>query len=337
MNDLVAVFRASRSKHEANRAAAPIMEQLTREPAFLSAILAKYLSAPGSLTRKNYPVVGMEIASNPWFGLVANCWIPLPGRETHISTKAIHHHGNMLLTTATLYGPGYEHWMFSRPTKVDAASGLHEMDLLEAAPHPHEHVSFVDAWIPHTPFYPRDLSITLALWSNQLDTTWRDHLKRMPGISHNANRLRDVAVKLGLREAFDLKVVESYDFYPTAEGFQVMPVRQEFGLGPVEDHLHSVFHVVQQTGNEHLEGVIRRTVAEHRLPMTMTLEGLLADLARGRPIEGKLSSMHHGIPYANFTRDDVWSALRALGKKNEDGGKLAPAESGQATHRASAH
>ena len=235
VGELLRVFRSAASKHEANQAAAPIMEQLTRHPAFLTVVIEKYLSTPGSLDRKNYPVVGMEIASNPWFGLVANCWIPLPGRETHISTKCIHHHGNMLLTTATLFGSGYEHWMFTRPSELDAATGLYEMKLIESAPHPKHHVSFVDAWIAHTPFYPKDLSITLALWSNQKPTTWRDRVKRLPGVSANANTLRDVAVKLGMAKALDLKIVESYDFFPVADGFQVMRERKEFGLGPVED------------------------------------------------------------------------------------------------------
>ena len=313
------------------------MEQLTRQPAFLTAVLEKYLSDPASLERKNYPVVGIEIASNPWFGLVANCWIPLPGRETHISTKAIHHHGNMLLTTATLFGPGYEHWMFSMPKEVEPERGIYEMELLEAAPHPQHHVSFVDAWIAHTPFYPKDLSITLALWSNRFDTTWRDHLKRLPVVSKNANVLRDVAVKVGLKRALDLKVVASYDFFPAPSGFQVMRERKEFELGPVEDHVHSVFHVVQRTGNEHLGRLMRKQLEKGTLRAARpTVERLLGDLERGRPIEGRLSTMHHGIPYANFTRDDVRGALRALGKV-DNGGKLASAQGGQEAPRASAH
>jgi hypothetical protein len=338
VSELLKVFRSASSKHEANRAVAPIMEQLTRHPAFLTAIIEKYLTTRGSLDRKNYPVVGMEVDSNPWFGLVANCWIPLPTRETHISTKAIHHHGNMLLTTATLFGSGYEHWMFTKPKEVDRERGLYEMEIVEVAPHPQHHVSFVDAWVPHTPFYPRELSITLALWSNRFDTTWRDRLKRLPVISENAPRLRKIGVKMGLTKALDLKVVDSFDFFPTPDGFQVMRQRKEFGLGPNEDHVHSVFHVIQRTGNEHLARVIRRQLDRGLVRAGRpTVERLLHDLERGKPIEGRLSSNHYGVPYANFTRDDVFRAARALGKKVEHGGKFASAPSGQEAARASAH
>lgn len=337
VHELLDVFRSARSKHEANTAAAPVMAQLTREPAFLTAVIDRYLATPGALDRKNYPVVAMEIASNPWFGLVANCWVPLPGRETHISTKSIHHHGNMLLTTATLFGPGYEHWMFSMPKVVDEERGLFEMDLLEAAPHPHQHVSFVDAWVAHTPFYPSELSITLALWSNRFDTTWRDHLKRMPGVSKHANALRDIAVKAGLRGALDLKVVESFDFHPTPDGFKVIPDRKEFELGPADDHLQSVFHIVQRTGNDHLGRTVKRAVERGRAKARPALSALLLDLERGRPIEGRLSKGHYGIPYANFTRDDVHAALSKNGKNKENGGKLASAEDRQASAGARPH
>lgn len=337
VHELVGIFKSAPSKHDANRSAARIMEQLTRQPAFFTAVLEKYLSTAASLERKNYPVVGIEIASNPWFGLVANCWIPLPGRETHISTKSIHHHGNMLLTTATLFGPGYEHWMFSTPKEVDAERGIYEMELQEVAPHPRHHVSFVDAWIAHTPFYPKELSITLALWSNRSETIWRDHLKRLPIISKNASVLREVAVKAGLKDALDLKVVASYDFFPTPDGFQVMRERREFELGPVEDHVHSVFHVIQRTGNEHLGRRIKKLLEGGGLRAARpTVERLLGDLERGRPIEGRLSSMHYGVPYANFTRDDVRGALGALGKVDH-GSKFASASGGQEAPRANAH
>jgi hypothetical protein len=254
----------------------------------------------------------MEITTNPSFGLVANCWIPLPDRATNISTKAIHHHGDMLLSTATIFGPGYEHWMFTLPKPVARGSDLHAMELLEAAPHVLHHVSFVDAWTAHTPLYPSSLSITLALWTSQRPVTWRDHAKRLRILRGREGRLRRLALRLGLRKRLDLKVVESFDFYPADGGFEVMRERQEFALGPNEDHVCSVMHVVQETGNERLARSIRRAVDARKVGGAQpTVERLLRDLERGTPIDGRLSAGHYGIPYANFTREDIQRALRA--------------------------
>jgi hypothetical protein len=318
--ELVTIFKTSATKHEANARAGVVMEQLTREPAFLTAILARYLESPQSYNRKHYPVVALHVALNEYFGLVANCWIPLPNRDTNLSTKAIHHHGDMLLTTATLYGPGYEHWMFSLPEAIDREKGLYSMRLLEAAPHPQHHVSFVDAWTAHTPLYPKSLSITLALWSRRFPTTWKDRVKRLPGIRGNEAALSKLVSRVGLRGALQLNVVESFDFYPEGDAFKVMPVREEFGLGPNEDHICSVFHILQETGNEHLARTVKRRLADGALTEARpAVERLLPDLERGRPIDGKLSAGHYDKPFANFTREDILRALgtRGTGSANE--------------------
>jgi hypothetical protein len=336
VEELISVFRSSATKHEANARAGVVMEQLTREPSFLTAILERYLQTPRALNRKNYPVVAMDVALNPWFGLVANCWIPLPDRRTNLSTKAIHHHGDMLLTTATLFGPGYEHWMFTLPEKIekDAERGLHTMKLIERAPHPHHHVSFVDAWTGHTPLYPNALSITLALWSRRFPTTWLDRAKRLPLVKGNEDALRKVADGLGLRKKLSLNVIEAFDYYPLGDAFKVMPVREEFELGPNADHVASVFHILQETGNEHLARTVRSqidrgVVAEGR-PAVLQL---LPELERGRPIAGRLSPGHYDKPFANFTREDILRALGAPEGRRDDGRQFIASASSQEAAR----
>jgi hypothetical protein len=186
-------------------------------------------------------------------------------------------------------------------------------------------VAFVDAWTAHTPLYPSSLSITLALWTSQRPVTWRDHAKRLRILRGREGQLRRLALRLGLRKRLDLKVVESFDFFPTDRGFQVMRERQEFALGPNEDHVCSVMHVVQQTGNDRLARTIRRAVDHGKATRAQaTVERLLRDLERGTPIEGRLSPTHYGIPHANFTRDDMRRAL-AVGRSTRPGINTNPA------------
>jgi hypothetical protein len=337
--ELVKVFRTSATKHEAHTRVRPIMAQLSRDPSFLSAVLVKYLTTPGSLDRRNYPVVTMDIALNPWFGLAANCWIPLPGRETNISTKAIHHHGTLLLTTAAAHGPGYEHWTFTLPKPVSEGSDLYTMDLIEVAPHPQHHVDFVDAWTGHTPFYPKAMSITLALMSSGQPTTWRDRVKRLRVFRGRERQLRKLAIRLGLKKGLEIKVVDSFDFYPVEEGFNVTRERVEFALGPNEDHVRSVFHVVQETGNEALSRTIRRTLDAGTITTGRPIvEKLVGELERGTPIEGRLSPGHYDVPHMNFTREQVLRSLAALkartdskrGEPHGDVRKLAAEARGEA-------
>jgi len=243
---------------------------------------------------------------------VTNCWIPLPERQSDISTKAIHHHGNMLLSTVTAFGPGYEHWTFTRPEVLDVEAELYVMKLIERAPHPRHHVAFVDSYIAHLPFYPPDTSVTYALWSNKFPTTWKDQVKRLPVMQKNAETLRTLAVKAGLARQFDLKVVEYFDFYPTPEGFRGIRDRREFGRGPNEDYLHSLFHFMQVTGNDGLAPVVEELLNGDRPPENAQLvQRLLQDLRSGRAIEARLSPQHYGVARANFTRAEAERALAA--------------------------
>ena len=319
--DLLAVFRRSKTKYEANDLAKPILEQVSRDPSFITAVLEQYVATAGSLDKKNYPVVSIKLALNPHFSLVANCWIPLASRETNLSTKAIHHHGDLLLSTATIFGPGYEHWMFSLPQPHEKAGDKFSMRLLESAAHPRHHVSFVDAWTAHTPFYPPALSITLALWTSRSRVTWRDHLKRLPVFRGREDQLRKLALRLGVgAKRLDLKVVDSFDYFPVEQGFEVMKERKEFALGPNADHVASVFHILQETGNEHLSKAVRRAVAEGRVTAGRSaVDANLALLEQGKKIEGRLSPGHTDLPYANFTREDIHRALGNSSTKTDEG------------------
>jgi hypothetical protein len=286
------------------------LEEMSSDRMLFSAILGKHLASPGVLDKKHYPVVAMDIELNPFYGLVANCWIPLPGRETHISTKTLHHHGNMLLTTTTIFGPGYEHWTLTKPTEVSPDGELFSTKLIERRPHPQGHVAFVDSYVAHIPFYMSSLTITLALWSNKFPTTWRDRLKRVPFIEKRKDTLLRLTTKAGLTKALDIKTIEYFDFYPTAEGLKGMKERREFELGPNSDYLYSLFHIIQQTGNEKLTSLVRRQLVSYAPPGNNDLvRRLLEDIEHGNALEGRLSDCHFGIPYANFTKKELERAV----------------------------
>jgi len=308
---LTEIFREAPDKHEANRRSRPVLEEMSGNPVFLTEALAQHLRKPGSLNVQHYPTVGLDIELNAYFGLVANCWITLPDHRTDISTKSIHHHGNMLLSTVTAFGPGYEHWTFTRPEVLDADGELFEMKLIEREAHPMHHVAFVDSYVAHLPFYPSETSVTYALWSNKFPVTWKDRVKRIPVLQNNSESLRKLAVKAGLARQLDLKVVEYFDFYPAEGCFRGIRERNEFKRGPNEDYLYSLFHIIQVTKNEHLAPLIDAQLESGQaIENPQLVRRLVEELRRGQAIEGRLSQMHYNIAGANFTRQE---AERALG------------------------
>ncbi|MBX3281836.1 MAG: hypothetical protein KF756_05095 [Acidobacteria bacterium] len=312
LDSLQEIFALAPDKHEANRKSSSVLEDMSGDDVFFSEILDDHLRKPGSLNKLHYPVVGIDIAQNEYFTLVANCWIPLPNHATDISTKAIHHHGDMLLSTATAFGTGYEHWTFETPCVVDSFAETYELKLIERSAHPLNHVAFVDSYIAHLPMYPPDLTITYALWSSRFPTTWKDRAKRIPILNRNSSRLREMAKKLGLASTLELKAVEYFDFYPCADGFRGIKTREEFPLTNNEDYLSCLFQIIQETGNEQTASTIRQEL-DGRGPITNrnTVLQYLSDLESGRQITGRLSEEHYNVERANFSSNDILSSLKA--------------------------
>lgn len=310
IQNLEKVFASTRDKHEANRKSEQILADMSGDAELLTEILQKHIRKSGSLNNFHYPVVSLDIANNPYFTLVANCWIPLPDASTHISTKAIHHHGDMLLTTATAFGTGYEHWTFETPEVAEKEKEIYSLKVLERAAHPLHHIAFVDAYIAHLPLYPPDLTITFALWSSRFPKTWKDDVKRFPLLQNNSRRLRELASKFGLANQLELKIVDYFDFYPTCDGFRGIKDREEFELGPNEDYLASLFHIIQETGNEKLTNELKTKLnSGEQVSNREKVTEFLSNLETGKKIQGRLSSTHYNVPKANFTKDDILNAL----------------------------
>lgn len=294
------IFRAAPTKHEAHGRATPIMDEIVRDPGFLTSALLRYVSNPTSLQLGNYPVIGMVLESNPDFDLAAHAWIPHPDGDTDLTTKAIHHHGELLLTTGTAFGPGYEHWLFTTPEPLTRTSDRFRMELTHQGIHGLHEVAFVDAYTPHVPLFPADMTITYCLWSTRSESTWRDSLKRVPILQRNSASLRRLVTRAGLATAFEVKNVSYFDFYPGERSMIGIPERDEFQRGPNVDHVNNLFYVLQQTGNEDVAEII----PGGNLPAELRIR-----LAEGAPIDPRLSNFHWNVPEANFCRADIERVL----------------------------
>jgi len=303
-------MRASRDKRASHGGVQELLREFATDPAVLKEILRRHLANPKNMNSRHYPVLSIPIARTASIELLANCWIPLPDSATNLSTKAIHHHGEMLLSTATAFGPGYEHWMFKTP-QYDANHDIYDLELLERKVHAVGNVAFVDSRTAHVPFYPPSLTITIVLWTTSSPTTWRDHLKRRPALQRNSESLRELLKRVGLARALDLKIVEHFDFTPTSSGFRILKDRWEFPQGPNADYLASLFSVLQATKNEDLLSIIKTQATNPMVQDQALVMSLSSDLEAGRSIGARLSAGHTGAAHANFTAEMVEAALRS--------------------------
>lgn len=310
---LTAIFRKSSCKREAHMKSRGVMAEMSRDDRLLKNILQEHLATPHSLNSTNYPFLILNIEENPFYTLAAHCWIPLPDRKTNISARAVHHHGDILLTSTTLFGPGYEHWIFSKPIKVDSQREIFSLQLLERQIHALHHCAFVDLNMAHVPFYPPSLTVTIVLWSYHFPTKWRHYLKYIPGVRRHQDYFRKLAVRLRLISEVSPEATEYFEFYPSEEGFKGLKKMVDFQPGPNADYLYNLFHVLQRTGNEGLAPIVRRHLdSGFRLENPNLITRLLEELDRGRDIEGRLSEGYFGALHHNFTKEMIERALASV-------------------------
>ena len=309
---LTEIFRSTPDKYEAHRASTPVLHEMAEDPAYLTSVLEEYLSRPGVWNCTHYPVLGGGFALNAYHSLDVNFWVPLANADPDLSTKAIHHHGRMVLSTVNIFGPGYEHWTFKPPQLTDSDHEIFQLELLSRGQHARGNIAFVDVNVPHVPFYAPALSVTVALWSNSIATTWRDHVKRMPLVRDHGPKLKKLAQRAGLAKTLDLKVPEYFDFYPTPRGFKGIRERKEFARGPNENFVAILFYILQQSGRQELAPLIQQTLdSDAKLDNRDLMVRLLADLKAGRAIAARHSAGHSDVAFANFRARDIEQALAA--------------------------
>jgi hypothetical protein len=310
--ELVRIFKRASSKHEAHQQSRQVLLDMAYDPACLRSALAAEIGRPGGLNTRHFPSLALPIANNVHFNLVANCFLPLPSGATNITTNSVHHHGHLLLTTVTAFGPGYEHWRFTTPRRIDGDQDLFSIALIDRERHGSGHAAFVDSFMPHAVIFPPSLTVTFALWSSQNAVTWRDHLKTVPGLQAHRDSLLGIVKRLGMWNAMGLNVDGYFDYYPAQRGFKGMRKRIQFERGSNEDFLFTLFHILQQTSNEDLapdDELLARVPVDN----PSLVRRLAQQMKHGASIESRFSEGIHWLEHMNFSVEEIERTLQASG------------------------
>ena len=253
-SELNKIFRTSKNKHAAHKNSCYLLEDCADDLDFLKdCVNHMVFSSRDGIQSGFYPQPGAMLARTANFEVVLNVWFPHRKNILDQSTKAIHHHGNLLLSTVTIFGSGYTHWIFSKPKKYK--QNQYNMEVIESEIHPAGHVGFVGNQIPHCPFYPKDLSITLCVWSTADKTSWVDHMKANSVVQYlkhyffpfEPDRVKSFLNKLGLLKKLNINEIELFDFYPDNDSFRGMIEREEFLRGPNYFQVQGLLYLLQKT------------------------------------------------------------------------------------------
>jgi hypothetical protein len=323
VRELGHVFGRDLTKREAHARSAAILADMAADKSVLGRVLAEHFASPSALNALHFPTLTIPIARTADFELAANCFFPSPRGETDVTTGAIHHHGPRLLTTATVFGPGYEHWRFQKPELVDARADLLSIGLLDRKALTFGSVAFVDAFMPHAIMLPRSLAITFVLSSGEHPRTWKDHARLTPIPRAQKERIKRVLPLVGLGRLVGLRGARAntaagagdyVDFHPTPQGFRGMREPIRFQPSSNADYLHALFHVVQATGNAALARLALAHVDGPRAARVTEpdrVKRLAGDVLSGRPVPLRHAILHEPMDHMNFKASAILERLSA--------------------------
>ncbi|MBT9585605.1 hypothetical protein IV102_19850 [bacterium] len=290
---------AQADRRAAHRACAPLLREMARDPKVLPAIICQNLATPGYLERTRInPVLAMSIDKNSEFEFIMHGWLPLPDRCTETSHQSIHHHGNLLLTSVSPLGPGYDSILFESDFRIDKRTQLTDLKPARYYHNSLYNLEFVDTQTPHIVFYPPSLSITYALWCPEKRSVARG-LKNSKWVSKYKQQAKSVLNALGLARAVGLNVVEYFDFYLEKGQILAMKERVTYPEGSHENFVQNLFHFLQQVGFEDYDFV-------KSLPATTpAVAHWKAVFLKQEPIEDRFEPGHLGIAKINLSKAEM--------------------------------
>lgn len=308
------IFAETDDRYEVQARCKPILEKLSGSRDFLYSVIRQNLSDQAFLNKKrHYSTLSMTISESPEFSFVMNIFPPLPDRQTDISFQSIHHHGTLLLSTVSVFGPGYESILFKKGYSIDPVTRQTDMQIDKQYQNQPGKVEFVDARQPHIVFYPSDFSATYALWCDKTKST-KESLKKIGLINNIKKPLAKLIHRAGLGKHFGLNKAEYFDFYIENNTIKALKDRLAYDqAGDNENFLRNIFAFVQQTGfndTAFLTGLLNRAGTQD------TAQKYIRMLLNGQTVTDEFYEGHLNIPYVNLHRDDI---LRAVGRgiKNE--------------------
>ena len=290
--------------YEAHEKCVPVMDAMARDRDFFPGVIRGCLSDPQYLDQvRHYPTLAFPIEENEDFTLVANVFLPLPDGNRDLSFQSIHHHGQLILTTVSAFGAGYESIVFKPGYSIDTETGLTDMQMDRFYQNEIHNLAFIDKLTPHVVFYPESVSITLALWSREKHEAL-DKMKKMKVLQSVKKPLKRIIEMAGLNAAVGLNEVDYNDFYPEDGKIWGLKGRLGYPEGTNENWLRNVFSVVQQYGFDDMD-FLRQLKADCEARGQSAPSPWIDRLLAGETIDLEFEPSHLNVDKVNLSKREI--------------------------------
>jgi hypothetical protein len=308
ISELTRIFSRHCDRYTAHSLSLPVMQQMAADNNFLHAAIKwnfsdpRFLSAPRDFSK----LLKLYIFRNKDFELVMNIFPPDPFGGKGTSVKSIHHHKNLLLTTVTLFGNGYETILFKPDFSVDKDKTVNlQMERMFVQPlHGH---TFIDRLVPHVVFFPPELTVTLSLWCLH-ERRRIDLLRELPGadrlnkpVARLLHRLK-LGGKLGLNDVSDV-------YFRIENGrFKVIDFKISYPSGTADDTAFNLLCFLKTINFD--DAAYMRQVASDRR-QDAGVRHLVQQFLQSPGSFSEFRNCHVFIKEENISKEDILAAVQA--------------------------
>lgn len=254
IREILAFEKQFPEREDFHQRAEPLLQKMGADDEFLRLVLQRNFQDAGYLSQQwsLYNIPFLYIYETADFNLKIHFF---PGMKNYVQGTAahcIHHHNNYILTTAAIYGPGYEAMLFDKQVEMDPYTFRTRLKLDRHFSQSEFPIHRVGAWQPHLVFNPASFSATLQLWTpDQKRAT--DNLRTNPLLKAFKMPIRKIIYLLGMENRVGIAAKETYQYYP--DGSQFMAIEEDAyfeptrrAIGPEVDHysMQTVFYFIQK-------------------------------------------------------------------------------------------
>ncbi|MDI1235308.1 MAG: hypothetical protein PSX81_13585 [bacterium] len=229
IQQIIALEKQYEDRTELHKKVGGLLQKMGADDAFIKLVIKRNFEDDGFLKQEwsEYNI--------PYFFIYETADINVkihffPAMEHYVKGTAahcIHHHNNYILTTAAIFGSGYETMLFDKHVEMNSATLECKLKITKHFTQEAYPVHTIDAWEPHIVYNPEIYSATLQLWTpDQKRNT--DGLRTNPLLKALKVPLRKMLYLFGIEKKFGIAPKHTYQWYPEGDHFKAIEENEYF-------------------------------------------------------------------------------------------------------------
>jgi len=315
IQEVLALEKQYTDRKTFHKKAEHLLAKMGADDEFLKLVIKRNLLDKGFLDQKwsLYNIPFFYIYETADFYLKIHFFPSMKNYVQGTAAHCIHHHNNYILTTAAIFGSGYETLLFDKDVKIDPKTLDAKLKISKHFTQKEHPIHCIDAWEPHLVFNPEKFSATLQLWTpDQKRVT--DNLRVNPILKAIKDPLRKLIYAFGMEKQFGIAAQHTYQWYPEKDHFKAIeenvyfePTRKAVGPEVNNYSIQTICYFIQNrqlVDAEILNEAINNTITPSYY------KPFLNDLISGNTIPETFCKETINIPQKTYMLADVFEAAK---------------------------